>query len=491
MLTAHFPFQEFIMSQGFPQRRARMEYVCMNCGHRHPVDQLLYTCPDCGGVLLLEDLDFDEMKEKGAQYWRDLFDARRATRHTALRGIFRFYELMAPVLEEEDIVYLGEGDTPIIEASAALQKHVGRRFAYKNDGMNPSASFKDRGMAGAYSYLKSLVRKNGWDEVLTICASTGDTSAAAAMYGAYVGEPIRTVVLLPHGKVTPAQLAQPLGSGAQVLEVPGVFDDCMKVVEYLADHYRVALLNSKNSWRVLGQESYAYETAQWYDWKMGDKALFMPIGNAGNITSMISACLKMYRLGIIEELPHIVGVQTHHADPVWRYYSQPKESRVYETVKVKPSVAQAAMIGAPVSFPRVKNLVDKYEALGGRFDVVQVTEQAIMDSMILVNRYGNIACTQGGESFAGMLKAMEMGLLRDDEFCILDSTAHALKFAGFQNMYFEDSFPAEYGVKSRPELVNHPQLLLTAEERSAMPAEDFTRAAAEAVAKAAGLAVKC
>ena len=89
------------MSQGFPQRRARMEYVCMNCGHRHPVDQLLYTCPDCGGVLLLEDLDFDEMKEKGAQYWRDLFDARRATRHTALRGIFRFYELMAPVLEED------------------------------------------------------------------------------------------------------------------------------------------------------------------------------------------------------------------------------------------------------------------------------------------------------------------------------------------------------------------------------------------------------
>ena len=173
------------MSLDFPQRRARMEYVCMNCGHRHPVDQLLYTCPDCNGVLLLEDLDFDEMKEKGAQYWRDLFDARRATRTTALRGIFRFYELMAPVLDEEDIVYLGEGDTPIVEASAALQKHVGRRFAYKNDGMNPSASFKDRGMAGAYSYLKSLVRKNGWDEVLTICASTGDTSAAAAMYGAY------------------------------------------------------------------------------------------------------------------------------------------------------------------------------------------------------------------------------------------------------------------------------------------------------------------
>ena len=96
------------MSQDFPTRRARMEYVCMNCGHRHPVDALLYTCPDCGGVLLLEDLDFDDMKDRGAQYWRDLFDARRATRTTALRGVFRFYELMAPVLEEEDIVLLNQ-----------------------------------------------------------------------------------------------------------------------------------------------------------------------------------------------------------------------------------------------------------------------------------------------------------------------------------------------------------------------------------------------
>ncbi len=475
------------MSRDFPQRRTSMEYLCMDCGHRHPVESLLYTCPDCGGVLLLEDLNFDEMNEKGAQYWRDLFDVRRATRTRALRGVFRFYELMAPVLEEEDIVYLGEGDTPIVEASPTLEKKVGRRFAYKNDGQNPSASFKDRGMACAYSYLKSLVRKNGWKDVLTICASTGDTSAAAAMYGAYVGDPIRTVVLLPHGKVTPAQLAQPLGSGALVLEVPGVFDDCMKVVEYLADHYRVALLNSKNSWRVLGQESYAYEAAQWFDWNMGDKALFMPIGNAGNITSMISACLKMHALGIIEALPHIVGVQSEHADPVWRYYSQPREQRAYHPVNVQPSVAQAAMIGNPVSFPRVKNLVDRFEALGGRFDVVQVAEQAIMDSMILANRNGHIACTQGGESLAGMLKAQESGILRDAEFCILDSTAHALKFSGFQSMYFEDSFPPEYGVKARPSLVNHPQLLISAEQRTAMPADDFTRAAALAVARAAGL----
>ena len=480
------------MSHDFPTRRARMEYVCMNCGRRHPVDALLYTCPDCGGVLLLEDLDFDEMKEKGAQYWRDTFDARRATRTSALRGVFRFYELMAPVLEEEDIVYLGEGDTPIIEASAELEKHVGRRFAYKNDGMNPSASFKDRGMAGAYSYLKSLVRRNGWKEVLTICASTGDTSAAAAMYGAYVGAPIRTVVLLPHGKVTPAQLSQPLGSGAQVLEVPGVFDDCMKVVEYLAEHYRVALLNSKNSWRVLGQESYAYEAAQWYGWDMAGKALFMPIGNAGNIPSMISACLKMRRLGIIEELPHIVGVQSEHADPVWRYYSTPKERREYHPVTVQPSVAQAAMIGNPVSFPRVKALAQRFTEAGGdrAFQVVQVTEQQIMDAMIEANRHGHIACTQGGECLAGLRNARALNLIDGNEHAVLDATAHSLKFSGFQDMYFNNTFPASYGVQPRLELANKPVLLLPENAREGKNVEEYARLGAEAVVAQLGLCRK-
>lgn len=107
-------------------------------------------------------------------------------------------------------------------------------------------------MACAFSYLKWLCRRHDWDEVLTVCASTGDTSAAAALYAAYVGPPLKSVVLLPHGKVTPQQISQPLGSGATVLELPGVFDDCMKVVEHLAENYRVALLNSKNSWRILG-----------------------------------------------------------------------------------------------------------------------------------------------------------------------------------------------------------------------------------------------
>jgi Methyl-accepting chemotaxis protein len=123
-----------------------MEYVCLDCGARHPGDSLLYTCPQCGGVFLLENLDFDKLKERSGAEWRELFDARSASRSTALRGIFRFYELLAPLLDEDDIVYLGEGITPIIEAAPALRDRVGVPFAYKNDGQNPSASFKDRGM---------------------------------------------------------------------------------------------------------------------------------------------------------------------------------------------------------------------------------------------------------------------------------------------------------------------------------------------------------
>lgn len=177
------------MSDDFPTYRGEMEYYCLGCGRRYPSDSLLYTCPECGDVLLLENKKFDELKKKNGQYWRDLFDSRASTRRNALRGVFRYYELLAHIFDEEDIIYLGEGLTPIIEASDFMKEKAGIPFAFKNDGQNPSASFKDRGMACAFSYLKWLCRHHNWDEVITVCASTGDTSAAAALYASYIGAP--------------------------------------------------------------------------------------------------------------------------------------------------------------------------------------------------------------------------------------------------------------------------------------------------------------
>lgn len=469
----------------FPEYRGELEYVCLGCGRSFPADDLYYTCPDCASVLLLEDKNFNELKKTPGAQWRKIFDERQTSRCAALKGIFRFYELIAPVMDKEDIVWLGEGNTPEVDASEAFRRELGINFAFKNDGQNPSASFKDRGMACAFSFLKYLCRIKNWDEVLTICASTGDTSAAAALYAAYVGKPLKSVVLLPKGKVTPQQLSQPLGSGAIVLELPGVFDDCMKVVEYLAEHYRVALLNSKNSWRILGQESYAYEIAQWRGWDLRKTSLFVPIGNAGNITAIMSGCLKMRELGIIDVLPRIFGVQSEHANPVYKYYHTEPDKRTWHPVQVKPSVAQAAMIGNPVSFPRVRKLVEKYTDIAGTdsFNVIEVSEQEIMDAMLAANRHGHIACTQGGECLAGMKIAIGRSLLQSDEYVILDSTAHALKFADFQNKYFKDSLREGYGIIPDSQLVNKPVDLLQGKERGSQPMAEFAEMAGNAVAR--------
>jgi threonine synthase len=301
------------------------------------------------------------------------------------------------------------------------------------------------------------------------------------------------VVILPAGKVTPQQLAQPLGSGAIVLEVPGVFDDCMKVVEYLADNFRVALLNSKNAWRILGQESYAFEVAQWYNWELSGVSVFVPIGNAGNITAIMAGFLKLLRLGIIKRLPRVFGVQSEHADPVYRYYAAADpQKRVWRPVQVEPSVAQAAMIGNPVSFPRVRHYAEQYESLGGTesFQVVQVTEQEIMDSMLLANRHGHIACTQGGECLAGAMRARKLGLIGRKDLCVLDATAHQLKFVGFQEMYFKNAFPPEYGITPRPELTNAPELVIAPEERERLAQADYWAKAAQCVVERLGLKKK-
>lgn len=473
----------------FPAYRGEMEYVCLECGKRYPADDLLYICPACGSVLLLENNDAATLKKTSGAEWRRIFDERQCSRIPALRGVFRFYELEAPILEERDIVYLGEAATPIVEATPRFQEELGISFAFKNDGQNPSASFKDRGMACAFSYLKWLCRHHDWREVLTICASTGDTSAAAALYAAYVGPPLKSVVLLPRGKVTPQQLSQPLGSGAIVLEIPGVFDDCMKVVEILARKYRVALLNSKNSWRILGQESYAYEVAQWHDWNLDDLCVFVPVGNAGNITAIMSGFLKMLDLDIISKLPRIFGVQSSHADPVFRYYAEPAAKRVWKPVTVKPSVAQAAMIGNPVSFPRVRHLAKKYVETGGEkaFQIIQVQEQEIMEAMLAANFHGHIACTQGGECLAGLKKAKISGLVSPNERAVLDSTAHSLKFAGFQEKYFNDKFEPEYEVKPKASLANHPEQLLNNVDVNSTSREEFAVLGADTIASRLGL----
>jgi threonine synthase len=224
----------------------------------------------------------------------------------------------------------------------------------------------------------------------------------------------------------------------------------------------VALLNSKNAWRILGQESYAYEIAQDLGYDLGETVVVVPIGNAGNITAVMNGFLKFWSAGIIERLPKIIGVQSDHANPVYRYYRQePSRRGSFQPVSVKPSVAQAAMIGNPVSMPRVMHLVRHYDELAGSQHVffASVSEQDIMDCQLLANRNGNVVCTHGGECLAGLLAARERGWVGAGETAVLDSTAHALKFSGFQTMYFEKRIPPEYEIVPNPNRINLPTLV--------------------------------
>jgi threonine synthase len=434
-----------------PNYRGDLAYTCIGCGEQYPIDEFFYTCPSCGSLLKLVDRSFHTLEKVPGSQWREIFDGRKRSNDPNLSGIFLYHELIMPFVPPEDVIFLGEGHTAMIRANEDLSTWLGAPFFVKNDGLNPSASFKDRGMASAISYLNHVIKKRDLDQVLGICASTGDTSAAAALYLSYLPKgKVKSVVLLPQGKVTPQQLSQPLGSGATVIELPGVFDDCMRIVEELTEKYEVFLLNSKNPVRINGQKSYSYEVAQQLDWKTSDLVIVVPIGNAGNITAVMEGFLDLHRLDIIEELPTVIGVQSHHADPVYQWNMTGK----YAAVPVTASVAQAAMIGDPVSFPKVKQLVEEH--FENRFYTVRVSEQEIMEGMLTANRHGHVVCTQGGESIAGLKKAVGQGLVREGDTFVVDSTSHQLKFSEFQRMYFEDSFPREYGVDTRDELKNLP-----------------------------------
>ncbi len=489
-------FPSRVRAHLIPEPNGDLVYRCLGCGLEQDAEALLYTCPACDEVLLISDRRSDRLKEIPGNRWREILDFRKALNLAPLKGIYRYHEFIGPTLPLDAVVYLGEGHTPVIEANGFMKKRAGCDFFLKNDGQNPSASFKDRGMASALSHLNFLVKTGAAADVLAVCASTGDTSAAAALYAAYLQPGVKSAVLLPRGKVTPQQLSQPLGSGARVFELPGVFDDCMKVVENLSRRYPVALLNSKNAWRILGQESYAYEIAQDFDYDMAEKVVVVPIGNAGNITAVLSGFLKFFDTRIIAALPKVLGVQSTHANPVFRYYRETDPGkRRFKPVVVRPSVAQAAMIGNPVSMPRVIRLVEQYNQAAGRERVffTEVTEQQIMEWTILANRNGQIACTHGGECLAGLVRARKDGVVRKNEVAIVDATAHPLKFSGFQEQYFQDSFPDAYGIKPDPGLINAPALIQP-EGVDRLPAagrplagddlDRFVQGASEAVARA-------
>jgi threonine synthase len=259
------------------------------------------------------------------------------------------------------------------------------------------------------------------------CASTGDTSAALAAYAAYAG--IRAVVILPRGKISTAQLVQPLANGALVLAIDSDFDGCMKLVTELAERDGIYLANSMNSLRVEGQKTVALELAQQWGWNVPDWVI-IPGGNLGNVSALGAGFELMLALGLIDRRPRICVAQTAHASPLHRSFE--RGFAPLEPVKARTTLASAIQIGNPVSFAKAVRALKACDGV-----VAKVSEAELADASAHADLAGAFTCPHTGVALAALAQLAAKGeITRDHRVCVV-STASGLKFADFKVGYHE------------------------------------------------------
>jgi threonine synthase len=259
------------------------------------------------------------------------------------------------------------------------------------------------------------------------CASTGDTSAALACYGAAARIP--TIVFLPRGKVSTAQLVQPIAHGAMVLSLDTDFDGCMSIVRTIADDQGIYLANSLNSLRIEGQKTVGIEIMQQFDWQVPDW-LIIPGGNLGNTAALGKGFQMMYELGLIDRLPRIVCAQAENANPLYRAFVNGFEN--FEPIAAQTTAASAIQIGNPVSINRAVRVLKQFNGL-----VEQASEQELADAAARADRTGLYACPHTGVALAAAIKLINRGVIQKSDRVVVISTAHGLKFSRFKIDYHD------------------------------------------------------
>src|SRR5215468_1103328 len=281
------------------------------CPGTHPLDEVIYRCPTCGDLLEVAH-DLEALKVRSAAAWMKLFDDRYLrTEWPYGSGVWGKKEWVAPHIRDENVVSMYEGGSNLFWAERYGRELGVADLWVKQCGNSHTGSFKDLGMTVLLSTVKQMIT-DGKPIRAVACASTGDTSAALAAYGAAAG--VRTLVLLPRGKVSTAQLVQPLANGATVFALDTDFDGCMAIVQRLADEEGVYLANSMNSLRLEGQKTLSVEIVQQFDWEVPD-VVILPGGNLGNVSAIGAGFLLMRDLGIIQKMPRICVAQAQAADP--------------------------------------------------------------------------------------------------------------------------------------------------------------------------------
>jgi threonine synthase len=320
------------------------------------------------------------------------------------RGVIRKYRDFLPIGGERWIVSLNEGWTPLIEAKRLREVLSCDMDVYlKFEGLNPTGSFKDRGMTVAVS--KAL--EEGSRAV--ICASTGNTSASAAAYAARAG--MKAYVLIPEGKIALGKLSQAMLHGAVVIQIQGNFDEALSIVREITEDYPITLVNSLNPYRIEGQKTAAFEVCD----QLGEAPThhFLPVGNAGNITAYWKGYREYRERGRINSLPKMMGFQAEGAAPIVRGH-----------IVVRPeTIATAIRIGNPASWEQAERARDES---GGVIDMVS-DEEILRAYRYLAQLEGVFGEPASAASVAGLIKMAERGVVKAGDRAVCTITGHGLK----------------------------------------------------------------
>jgi threonine synthase len=417
------------------------EFRCFNgCDGSYAVTEPIYRCPKCDGLLQVVH-DVEALADRSGPVWMKLFDERyRQNAWPYGSGVWGKREWVMPQMPDDTIVSMYEGCTNLFWAERYGQQIGLDEVWVKLCGNSHSGSFKDLGMTVLVSVVRMAIQK-GLKIKAMACASTGDTSASLAAYGAAAGLPV--VVLLPYGKISTAQLVQPLAHGALVLGLDTDFDGCMAIVQRLASEGIVYLANSMNPLRIEGQKTVAIEIVQQFDWQVPDWVI-LPSGNLGNASALYAGFKLLKDLGIIARYPRLVVAQAENANPLYRAWSAGR--RTVDAIQAKPTLATAIQIGNPVSAPRA---VQALEAMNGI--VEQASEQELCDAAARADRTGMYTCPHTAVGLAVLTKLVERGTIQRGERVVCVSTAAGLKFTEFKVRYHDSEID---GV--RADLANPP-----------------------------------
>jgi threonine synthase len=407
-----------------------------------PLNEVVYRAPS--GALLEVVHDHAALRARSPAAWMRLFEERYLRTHWPYgSGVWGKKEWVQPHVADENIVSLFEGGTNLFWAERYGAQIGVPDLWIKQCGTSHTGSFKDLGMTVLVSSVKQMIADGRPIRALA-CASTGDTSAALAAYGAAAGIPV--IVLLPRAKVSAAQLVQPIANGAIVASLDTDFDGCMRVVQRLTEDPTIYLANSMNSLRVEGQKTISIEIVQQFDWEVPDWVL-VPGGNLGNVSAIAKGFEQLLDLGLVAKRPRLVCCQAKQANPLYLAYAKAKaagrsiEPADFTPVTAGTTLASAIQIGDPVSLPKAIAALARFDGI-----VEQADEAELANAAAKADRTGMFNCPHTGVALACLEKLAAAGTITPHQRAIVISTAHGLKFTEFKTRYHQQQlgFPAPH-----------------------------------------------